>query len=201
MSSEHERTSVSGTFPPPTDPVVVAAPVEAQPLLQPLREAVVAEPVVVEPVAVVAAPMHSERVATYSRVTPARAFTAIGGIILLVIGLIAVAKTGIHSPLDQPIVKVAGMTHTPLLGIIGAVAGLLLLASSVTGSDAGARSSGIFFGVLLGVAGVVAIATPESFHSLALQSSYGWMALIIGAVVVIANLLLPTITAKRVTYR
>ena len=153
------------------------------------------------PVTGAAAPVSSRRVASFTRITPARIITAAAGTVLLVIGLIAVAKAGLAGPLDEPVVKVAGMTHTAPLGIIGAVAGLLLLGAAVLGTDAGSRSWSTFYGALLGIAGIVAIATPESFRSLAVQSSFGWMLLIIGGSVVAANLLLPTITARKVTYR
>jgi hypothetical protein len=93
------------------------------------------------------------------------------------------------------------MSHTALLGPIGAAFGLALLATGVIGTDAGSRSGSLFVGTLLGIGGVVAIATPESFKSLAVQSSYGWLMLIIGSIVVAAQLLLPSITARKVTYR
>ena len=176
-----ERTSVQVPVPPHVAP---AAPPELNP-----------------PVSGLPVPVASQRVASYSRITPARMVTAAAGTVLLVIGLIAVARAGLGGALDQPVVKVAGMTQTAPLGIIGAVAGLLLLGAAVLGSDAGSRSWSTFYGALLGIAGIVAIATPTSFRSLAVQSSYGWLMLVAGAVVVAANLLLPTITARRVTYR
>ena len=148
--------------------------------------------------------VDERRVAT-ATINPARVVTALGGGVFLVIGLIAMARAGLSTPLDQPVVSVAGMTHTALLGMIGAAFGIVLLLSAFLGSDGASRNASMFFGSLIAIAGIVGIATPHSFKSLALQSSYGWMTLIIGAVVVIANLLLPAVTTSRVsrvaTYR
>ena len=190
---QRQRTSAHGDAPPPPPPVATTPVVDDR--------VVAREQQAVQLPHGAAMPATSHQVSSFARITPARILTAAGGGVLLVIGLIALAKAGLSSPLDQPVVDVAGMTHTALLGIIGAAFGLVLLTSAVLGTDPGSRSSSIFFGALLGIGGVVAIATPESFKSLALESSYGWMSLIIGAIVVLANLLLPTITARKVTYR
>jgi len=141
---------------------------------------------------------YERRVAT-ATINPARVVTALGGGVFLVIGLISMARAGLSTPLDQPVVNVAGMTHTALLGIIGAAFGIVLLLAAFLGSDEGSRNASMFFGSLIAIAGIVGIATPHSFKSLALQSSYGWMTLIIGLVVVIANLLLPAVTTSRVS--
>lgn len=194
---EIHRTAVHTEGPPAAPPVVtgpaVARPVAPGPVVD-NRGIIVQDEVVTTPAV-------RERVSSSTRFTPARVITAIGGIVLLVIGLIALARGGLDGPLDEPVVQVAGMNHTPLLGLIGAGAGLLLLISALFFTDSGSRSASIFFGTLLGIGGIVAIATPESFESLALESSYGWLCLIIGAVVVLANLLLPSITDRKVVYR
>jgi hypothetical protein len=179
-----ERTSVesSPVFSAPAPPLATPAPVAAPAdgyratTIQPLR-----------------------RVSTFSRITPSRGVTAIAGIGLLTIGLIAMAKAGLSTPLDTPVVTVAGMTHTAWLGIIGAGAGLVLLFVATAAPEATSRSGSILFGTIIGIGGVVGISTPKSFHSLALQSSYGWMVLIGAVVVVAANMFLPTITTSRVS--
>ena len=110
------------------------------------------------------------------------------------------AKGGLDGPITEPVVSVAGMTHTPLLGILSAAAGLLLLVAAVLGTESSSRGTATFLGSLLAIAGIVAIATPDSFPSLALEADYGWLMLIVGAVIVLANLLLPTITSHRVDH-
>ncbi len=141
-------------------------------------------------------PVTTQRVDRYSRITPAQAITAAGGIALLVLGLIALAKTGLSDGLKLPIVKVVGMTYSPLLALISAGAGLILLGAAFT-----SRNSSVFFGVLLAIGGVVGLAAPERFASISLLSAYCWLMIAIGVVVSLANLLMPTITRRKVTYR
>jgi hypothetical protein len=141
-------------------------------------------------------PVSAQRVDRYNRVTPAQAVTAIGGVALLVLGLIALAKTGLSDGFKIPTAKVAGLTYSPLLALISAGAGLVLLAAAFT-----SRNSSVFFGVLLAVGGVVGLAAPERFVSISLLSPYCWLLFAIGVVVALANLLMPTITTQKVTYR
>jgi hypothetical protein len=141
-------------------------------------------------------PVSAQRVDRYNRITPAQAFTALGGVALLVLGLIALAKTGLSDGLKVPTVKVAGLTYSPLLALISAGAGLILLGAAFT-----SRNSSVFFGVLLAIAGVVGLAAPERFESISLLSGYCWLAIVVGVVVALANLLMPTITSRKVTYR
>ena len=140
-------------------------------------------------------PVSAQRVDRYNRITPAQAITAIGGVALLVLGLIALAKTGLSDGFKLPITKLAGLTYSPLLALISAGAGLILLAAAFT-----SRNSSVFFGVLLAIGGVVGLAAPERFDSISLLSAYCWLVIAIGVVVALANLLMPTITTRKVTY-
>jgi hypothetical protein len=140
--------------------------------------------------------VNSQRVDRYSRITPAQAITAAGGIVMLVLGLIALAKTGLSDGFKLPVTKVAGLTYSPLLALISAGAGLILLGAAFT-----SRNSSVFFGVLLAIGGVVGLAAPERFESIALLSPYCWLMIVVGVVVALANLLMPTITTRKVTYR
>jgi hypothetical protein len=141
-------------------------------------------------------PVSSQRVDRYSRITPAQAITAAGGIAMLVLGLIALAKTGLSDGFKLPIIKVAGLTYSPILALISAGAGLILLGAAFT-----SRNSSVFFGALLAIAGVVGLAAPERFKSISLLPAYCWLAFTIGVVVALANLLMPTITTRKVTFR
>jgi hypothetical protein len=141
-------------------------------------------------------PVTSQRVDRYSRITPAQAITAAGGIVMLVLGLIALARTGLSDGFKLPVTKVAGLTYSPLLALVSAGAGLILLGAAFT-----SRNSSVFFGVLLAIGGVVGLAAPERFESISLLSSYCWLAIVVGVVVALANLLMPTITSRKVTYR
>ena len=142
-----------------------------------------------------------DQVSSISRITPARAITAGGAVIFLVLGLTALARGGLGGALDEPVVSVANFKQTPLLGLIGTGFGLVFLLAAVFGGEARSRSVGAFFGALLAIGGIIAILTPEHLRQLAIESSYGWLAVTVGGVIALANSLAPTVTRERVTYR
>ena len=90
--------------------------------------------------------------------------------------------------MSDPVVQVLGFTHTTTLGLIEIGIGLFLLISAAARS----RSGELFFGAVLGIAGFVGAVQTESFDkNLALESSLAWLAVVAGAVVVLAALLMP----------
>jgi peptidoglycan/LPS O-acetylase OafA/YrhL len=96
----------------------------------------------------------------------------------------------------DPVVEVAGFTHTTTLGLIEIGIGACLLLSGVARS----RSAALFFGAALGIGGFVGAVQTESFdQNLALESSMAWIAVIVGAVVVLATLLVPRVTTHSET--
>jgi len=145
---------------------------------------------VVVPTAQVVAPATAGQVRTSyaSRFAPDAIIAGIAGLVILVVGLIAIVRGGFDGEMSDPVVQVAGFTHTTTLGLIEIAIGLALLISGATRS----RSGEIFFGAVLGIAAFVGAVQAESFdESLALESSMAWLLVIIGAVVVLAALLLP----------
>ena len=133
------------------------------------------------------------RTTSGSRYAPDAVIAALVGLVLLVIGLMAIVRGGFSGPMSDPVVNVLGFTHTTTLGLIEIGAGVCLLASGAARSRAGA----MFFGGVLGVAGFVGAVQTKSFDTaLALESSMAWLAVVAGAVVVFAALLLPRF-AKR----
>jgi hypothetical protein len=169
----HERSDV--LIDPPA--AVVGVPAQAE--------------VVVPAERVVAAPMVSGgevRRAYAARFAPDAVIAAIAGLVILVVGLIAIIRGGFDGPMSSPIVDVAGFTHTTTLGLIEIVIGAALLLSGATSS----RSGALFFGSVLGIGGFVGAVQAESFdQSLALESSMAWLAVFVAVVVVLAALLLP----------
>jgi hypothetical protein len=112
------------------------------------------------------------------------------GVVLMIIGLIAVTRAGVDGPMSQPVVKVLGFTHTATLGAIEAAIGALLLICAAMTSRGGAT----FFGVILGIGGIVGAAQTVSFRrSLAIQPGFAWLCVFAAAVVVLVSLLLPRI--------
>jgi len=149
----------------------------------PVVEEVVTRPVVAE-----------HRVATTGRAYAPDSFVVgLIGLALLIVGLIAMVRAGFDGPMDDPVVKVIGFTHTATLGVIEAAIGLLLLICAALRSRAGA----VFFGLVLGVGGVVGAVQTDSFHrSLALQSGWAWICVAAAAVVVLVSLLMPRVATR-----
>lgn len=160
-------------------------------------EQVVAQPVVAQPAATPVA-VEGQRVRTdaVARFAPDAVLAAMAGLVLLLLGLIAVTRAGLDEPLADPVVSVAGFSHTAVLGFIEVGFGLALLLSGATRSRAGA----LFFGALLGIASFVAAVQTSSFEArLAIESSFAWLGVIAGAVVALAALVLPRMARRTTT--
>ena len=169
----------------PYDQTVAAAPVGTRPV-----EVVP----VVEGVVVPEAAVHQTVATSYGR---RYAFDSVVvglvGLALLIVGLIAVTRAGFDGPMDDPVVEVMGFTHTATLGLIEAGIGLFLLLCAAMTS----RGGSVFFGLVLGVAGVVGAVQTESFdRSLALESGLAWLAVIAAVIVVLCSLLVPRMVTR-----
>lgn len=139
---------------------------------------------------IVATPVAGSRVskAYSSHFEPDAVIAALVGLVLLLVGLIAVIRGGFDGEMSEPVVEVLGFTHTTTLGIIEIGLGLCLLIAGATRS----RSGALFFGAVLGVAGFVAAVQSESFTtSLAIESGMAWLVVLAGVVVVLSALMLP----------
>lgn len=169
----HERSDVvveSSTMPPPAPPVV-ETPVET-----------------VVPVAPVATYGGEVRRAYASHFAPDSIIASLAGLVMLVVGLIAIVRGGFDGPMSDPVVQVVGFTHTTTLGLIEIVAGLALLLSGATRS----RSGELFFGTVIGIAAFVGAVQADSFrHSLALEAAMAWLFVVASVVVVLAALMMP----------
>ncbi|MEO8163713.1 MAG: hypothetical protein ABI590_08015, partial [Ilumatobacteraceae bacterium] len=126
-----------------------------------------------------------------SRFAPDSIITGLIGLVMVVVGLIAVTRAGFDGPMSEPVIRVFGFTYTSTLGLIEIGLGLCLLLSAAARS----RSGELFFGAVLGIAGFVGAIQTESFRkSLALEPGMGWLAVAAGSVIVVAALLLPRIS-------
>ena len=112
--------------------------------------------------------------------SPARVVGAIVGVILTVVGILAIVKAGLDTTLNQPIVRVAGLDMSAAVGIGFLVVGLILLLASATSDGAGAVG---FFGVLLILFGVFAVAiTGDLRLDVGVGRNTGWFSIILGAI-------------------
>ena len=185
----HETT----VDPVPTVPEA-QAPFIAVPVAE-VAEPVVAAPAVAAPVVaapVVAAPLGATTATAYRRrVAPDAVITALLGIVLLTLGLVAAVRAGFDGTFEEPVVQVAGFSHTAILGLIQAGFGVCLLIAGATAS----RSATIFVGILLGVTALVGAIQTESFEkSLALEQAHAWWLVTAAVIVVLAALLVPRST-------
>lgn len=136
------------------------------------------------------------RTASASRFAPDAIISAIAGLVILVVGLIAIVRNGFDGPMSDPRLEVVGFTHTTTLGLIEIAIGAALLISGASRS----RSGEVFFGALLGIGGFVGAVQAKSFDkSLALESSMAWIAVIVAVVIVLAALLLPRYARRSTT--
>jgi uncharacterized membrane protein YidH (DUF202 family) len=123
--------------------------------------------------------------------SPAQILALAVGILFVVAGGIALARTGIHlHDVTAQRVTVAGVGQTQLLAYIEIGFGVLLL---LAGSIPGASRSGMsFLGVTSLVFGIIVVAQPSTFtHPLGIDSSYGVFLIVVGAVVLITAMVAP----------
>ena len=115
------------------------------------------------------------------------------GLAYLIVGLVAMTRAGFDGSMREPVVSVVGFTHTATLGMIEAGIGLALLLCAATMT----RGGSVFFGLLLGVAGVVGAVQTDSFvGSLALESGFAWLAVFAAVIVVLVSLLIPRMVTR-----
>ncbi|HEX6393354.1 MAG TPA: hypothetical protein VFZ97_07920 [Acidimicrobiales bacterium] len=123
--------------------------------------------------------------------SPAQLVSIILGIVFLVLGGIAIARTGVDfKRLTSEHVDVAGSTQTQLMGYLELAYGALLLA---VGSIPGAGRAGMsFLGILGLVFGIIVVAQPSTFfHSLGIGSGYATFLIVIGAILMITAMVSP----------
>ncbi len=112
------------------------------------------------------------------------------GLILVIAGLIALARAGFDElTLIEPVVEVGGLPATPFFALLLVLTGtaILTLATGVV-DDRSLRVTG----VVLGVLGVVWIIEPGAFSPyLGIGSENGGAALLLGATLVLASFIPP----------
>ncbi len=118
----------------------------------------------------------------------------LAGLLFLVMGLLALVELGFTDFPSEEVTDVMGLAHTQLVGIVGVVLGLLLLA----GCGSVGRSVTIFAGALTVVVGIVVVAASEDLDAtLATEEAYGWLAVVVGAIVLLAAIAIPSIATRR----
>ncbi len=117
----------------------------------------------------------------------------LGGLVFVVMGLLALVDLGFADFPSQVTSDVFGMAQTQIGAIVAIGLGLLLLA----GSGSIGRSTTIFAGALTLVVGIVVVAAHDQLDaSMTTDKSYGWFAILIGAVVLIAAIAIPSVATR-----
>jgi hypothetical protein len=84
----------------------------------------------------------------------------LAGAALAVLGIVAAARTGINGPWYRPVEEVAGIPHTPLLAVVEAGVGVLLVIAGLTA----ARGLAAFVCIAVAMAAGVAAIERGLFH-------------------------------------
>jgi hypothetical protein len=159
---------------------------------------VVQERIVVQQIPVVQSPLEGSRTRTVAtrRIDVAAALAVITGIVLGIIGAVAIARAGLDGPLGEPVVEVAGFSHTALLGIIEVAVAVILVAVGL-GRDRGAL---LFTSILFGAAAVVAAIEPTvGGDALAIDTAWAVSLAVVFAAIAGAAALVPAV--RRTTER
>jgi hypothetical protein len=126
----------------------------------------------------------------------------VAGVLLLVIGLVALARTGIPAEaLTETTAAVGPFTRTPLMAIIEIVLGLIVLVGAVTAE----RGSLLGVGLVAIVFGLVWLIEPGAFGALlGVGRESAVLYLLVGIVLVVAGVLVRpggTVVRERDVYR
>jgi hypothetical protein len=117
----------------------------------------------------------------------------LAGLLFGVIGLLALVDLGFSDFPSEATTEVLGLTQTQLWGIASIVLGLLLIA----GCGSIGRSATIFAGALTLVVGIVVVAAWDRLDAvIATDQAYGWLAIVVGAVVLIAAIAVPSVASR-----
>lgn len=111
------------------------------------------------------------------------------GAALIALGVVALVRTGVDTPLSEPVEPVFGWDHTPLLGIVEIAAGALLVVFALR---PGGRWLVAVVGIALIVGGGLILAEADvTVDELGAERDFGWVPIVAGALAVLAALLTP----------
>jgi len=149
---------------------------------------------------VVSEPVDAGRTVRFDRATERRwamdasdVVSLLAGLLYGVMGLLVLIDLGFADFPSEVTTEVFGIGQTQLWGAIGIAIGLLLLG----GAGGYARSLTTFAGALLVVIGIVVVAALDELDAiLATEEAYGWLAIVTGAIVLLAAIAVPTVASR-----
>jgi hypothetical protein len=141
--------------------------------------------------------LRSETRATSSRFvfSPGQILAGILGIVVAVIGIIAMSRGGLDGSLNKPVVDVAGTDQSAMLGIAEFALGLLLVLGAL---NYAARWLIAFVGVVMVIGGVVlGTAGSTILEDVGTSQGTGWAIMVGGIIAIVAASLGVFVRTKR----
>lgn len=115
-----------------------------------------------------------------------RAVAALAGGVATVIGIVALIRIDWNDGLSSAPVEVAGLSFSPGVAVAATLIGLVVLAVGASAD----RSSKLAVGAVLVCLGIAIVIAGERRSDFDLETAHGWFALIVGAVLLAAGLLM-----------
>ncbi len=136
------------------------------------------------------------RVSAWWSWSPAQFVAGIVGLVLTVMGGVALARLLPTSSLTSETTTVLAVGHTPLMAIITLGLGLLYLAEA--GMPFDVQPGLVFLGVMVLAFGLIVVIEPAAFDgALGLGESGGWFYTVVGFISVVAGIVSPTAVSRR----
>jgi hypothetical protein len=127
--------------------------------------------------------------------SPGQIIAGVLGVVVAIIGIIAVSRGSIDGTLNVPVVNVAGTDQSAMLGLAEFAAGLLLVLGAMSYA---ARGLIAFVGVVLVIGGVVlGSASAEILHDVGTSQGTGWAIMVGGIIAIVAASLGVIIRSRR----
>jgi hypothetical protein len=128
-------------------------------------------------------------------VSPGQVIAGVLGLVVAVIAVMTVSRGGIDSTLNVPIVRVAGLDQSAMLGAIELVVGLLLILGALSYA---ARGLIVAIGVVMVLGGVfLGAAGPTVLRDVGTVHGTGWVIMAGGIIAIVAGSLGRMIRTRR----
>jgi hypothetical protein len=127
--------------------------------------------------------------------SPGQILAGVLGVVVAIIGIIAVSRGGIDGSLNVPVVSVAGTDQSAMLGLGEFAAGLLLVLGALSYA---ARWLIAFVGVVMVIGGVVlGAANSTILHDVGTSQGTGWAIMVGGIIAMVAASLGVIVRSRR----
>ncbi|MDP9333014.1 MAG: hypothetical protein M3Q30_06875 [Actinomycetota bacterium] len=128
-------------------------------------------------------------------VSPGQVLAGVLGLVIAVIAIMTVARAGIDSSMNEPIVRAASFDQSAMLGSIELGLGLLLILGALSYA---ARGLIVAVGVIMVLGGVLLGASgPTILHDVGTVHGTGWAIMVGGIIAIVAGSLGRIIRTRR----